>query len=139
MYPVGALPRGVRKTWPKSAKCTDRIVRSRLVILQDSQVMRRAMEYSKLFNLPVIDHCEDRDLSAGGVMNEGYYSTALGLRGINPAAEEVQVVRDLILAHYTGAHVHIAHISTKRSLEAVVRARRQKTSITCEATRTTCF
>ena len=103
--------------------------------VQDSQVMRRAMEYARLFGLPVIDHCEDRDLAAGGVMHEGYYSTLLGLRGMNPAAEEVQVVRDAVLARQTGARVHIAHISTRRSLEAVVRARREdKTSITCEVT-----
>jgi dihydroorotase len=101
----------------------------------DSQVMRRAMEYSRLFNLPVIDHCEDTDLAAGGVMHEGYYSTLLGLRGINPAAEEVQVVRDAILARQTGAHAHIAHLSTRRSLEAVVNARKEgKVSLTCEVT-----
>jgi dihydroorotase len=68
-------------------------------------------------------------------MNEGYYSTVLGLRGMNPAAEEIQVVRDAILARQTGAHVHIAHISTRRSLDAVLHAREQdKVSITCEAT-----
>ena len=70
---------------------------------QDSQVMRRAMEYSRLFDLPVIDHCEDKALAAGGVMHEGYYSTRLGLRGINPAAEELFIVRDAILARQTGA------------------------------------
>ena len=96
--------------------------------VQDSQVMRRAMEYSRIFNLPVIDHCEDKDLAAGGVMNEGYYSTMLGLRGMNPAAEEIQVVRDAILARQTGARVHIAHLSTRRSLEAVVRARKKTKS-----------
>lgn len=103
--------------------------------VQDSQVMRRAMEYAHLFGLPVIDHCEDKDLSAGGVMHEGYYSTLLGLRGINPAAEELHILRDAILSRQTGARVHVAHVSTRRSLEAIVRARREdKISITCEAT-----
>jgi dihydroorotase len=103
--------------------------------VQDGQVMRRAMEYSRLFGLPVIDHCEDKDLSAGGVMHEGYYSTVLGLRGMNPAAEEVHVIRDAILARQTGAQVHIAHLSTKRSLDAVLRARKEDgIPITCEVT-----
>jgi dihydroorotase len=92
------------------------------------------MEYSRLFDLPVIDHCEDKDLAAGGCMNEGYYSTILGLRGINPAAEEIQVIRDGILSRQTGARVHIAHISTRESLEAVRRAKQQKIAITCEVT-----
>jgi len=103
--------------------------------VEDNQVMRRAMEYSSLFGLPVIDHCEDTALAAGGVMHEGYYSTLLGLRGINPAAEEVQIVRDSILARQTGAHAHIAHLSTRRSLEAVVHAKKDaKTALTCEVT-----
>jgi dihydroorotase len=93
------------------------------------------MEYSRLFSLPVIDHCEDKDLVAGGVMHEGYYSTVLGLRGMNPAAEELHVIRDAILARQTGAQVHIAHLSTRRSLSAVLRARKEdKTPITCEVT-----
>jgi dihydroorotase len=92
------------------------------------------MEYSTLFDLPVIDHCEDRDLAAGGCMNEGYYSTLLGLRGMNPAAEELHVMRDSILSRQTRARVHIAHLSTKRSLEVVKRARKEKIPITCEVT-----
>jgi dihydroorotase len=139
VYPVGAITKGSQG---KALAEIGEMFRTGIVAIsddghpvQDSQVMRRAMEYSRLFNLPVIDHCEDRDLAAGGVMNEGYYSTILGLRGINPAAEEVQVVRDTILARQTGAHVHIAHISTRRSLEAVVRAKKEdRIAITCEAT-----
>ncbi len=102
--------------------------------VQNSQVMRRAMEYSTLFDLPVIDHCEDKDLAAGGCMHEGYYSTLLGLRGMNPAAEEIQVIRDAILARQTKARVHIAHLSTRHSLEVVKRAKREKIPITCEVT-----
>ncbi len=102
--------------------------------VQNSQIMRRAMEYSRLFDIPVIDHCEDKDLAAGGSMSEGYYSTLLGLRGINPAAEELQVIRDTILARQTGARLHIAHISTRQSLAAVVRAKQEDIPVTCEVT-----
>jgi dihydroorotase len=139
VYPVGAITKGSQG---KTLAEIGEMYRTGIVAVsddgrpvQDSQVMRRAMEYSRLFNLPVIDHCEDKDLAAGGVMNEGSYSTRLGLRGINPAAEEIQVVRDAILAKQTGAQVHIAHISTRRSLQAVLRARKEdKASITCEVT-----
>jgi dihydroorotase len=139
VYPVGAITKGSQG---KMLAEIGEMYRTGIVAIsddgrpvQDSQVMRRAMEYSRLFNLPVIDHCEDKDLAAGGMMNEGYYSTLLGLRGMNPAAEEIQVLRDAILAKQTGAQVHIAHISTRRSLQAVLRAKREdKISITCEAT-----
>ena len=139
VYPVGAITRGSQG---KNLAEIGEMYRTGIVAIsddghavQDSQVMRRAMEYSRIFNLPVIDHCEDKDLAAGGVMHEGYYSTMLGLRGMNPAAEEIQVVRDALLARQTGARVHIAHISTRRSLEAVVRAKKQdKVAITCEVT-----
>ncbi len=139
VYPVGAITKGSQG---KTLAEIGEMCRTGIVAIsddghsvQDGQIMRRAMEYSRIFNLPVIDHCEDSDLAAGGVMHEGYYSTLLGLRGINPAAEEVQVARDAILARQTGAQVHIAHISTKRSLETVVRAREEdKIPITCEVT-----
>jgi len=139
VYPVGAITKGSQG---KTLAEIGEMYRSGIVAVsddghsvQDNQVMRRAMEYSRLFNLPVIDHCEDTDLAAGGVMHEGYYSTLLGLRGINPAAEEVQIVRDAILAGQTGAHAHIAHLSTRRSLEALVNARKKgKVAITCEVT-----
>ncbi len=139
IYPIGAITQGSQG---KNLAEIGEMYRAGIVAIsddghpiQDGQVMRRAMEYSTLFNLPVIDHCEDKDLAAGGVMNEGYYSTVLGLRGINPAAEEIQVLRDAILARQTGARVHIAHISTRRSLEAVLRAREKDgVCITCEVT-----
>jgi dihydroorotase len=139
VYPVGAITKGSQG---KTLAEIGEMHRAGIVAIsddghsiQDNQVMRRAMEYSRVFNLPVIDHCEDRDLAAGGVMHEGYYSTILGLRGINPAAEEIHVVRDAILARQTGARVHIAHLSTRRSLETVLRAKKEdKTAITCEVT-----
>jgi dihydroorotase len=139
VYPIGAI---TKESQGKTLAEIGEMYRTGIVAIsddghsvQDNQVMRRAMEYSRLFDLPVIDHCEDTNLSADGVMHEGYYSTLLGLRGINPAAEEVQIVRDAILARQTGAHAHIAHLSTKRSLEAVVKARKEgKTALTCEVT-----
>jgi len=139
VYPIGAITRGSQG---KNLAEIGEMRRAGIVAIsddghgvQDNQVMRRAMEYSRIFDIPVIDHCEDKELVAGGVMHEGYYSTALGLRGINPAAEEIHVVRDTILARQTGARVHIAHLSTRRSLEAVLRARKEgNCAVTCEAT-----
>ncbi|MFM8441667.1 MAG: dihydroorotase [Acidobacteriota bacterium] len=97
-------------------------------------IMRRALEYAKDFDLPVIDHCEDKSLSAGGVMHEGRMSLLLGLKGMPALAEDLDAVRDIILAAETGAHVHIAHISTKGALEAVRRAKKDGINVTCEVT-----
>jgi dihydroorotase len=102
--------------------------------VSNSLVMRRAMEYAQTFGLPVVDHCQNRDLAAGGVMNEGYYSTLLGLKGMSRLAEEADVQRDIMLAEATGAHVHIAHLSTAGSLEMVRKARARGIKITCEVT-----
>ena len=96
-------------------------------------IMRRAMQYAADFALPVIDHCEDKSLSSGGVMHEGKMSLLLGLRGLPALAEEIDVVRDILLARDTGAHVHIAHISTAGVVEAVRQAKKEGLTITCEA------
>lgn len=100
----------------------------------NAMVMRRAMEYSRSFNLPVVDHCECKHLSAGGVMNEGFYSTLLGLKGMTHLAEEHDVQRDILLAEATGAHVHIAHLSTAKSLQMVREAKAKGIRVTCEVT-----
>ncbi|MBX3290483.1 MAG: dihydroorotase [Acidobacteria bacterium] len=97
-------------------------------------IMRRAMQYAKDFGLPVIDHCEDKSLSKGGVMHEGRVSLLLGLKGMPALAEDLDAVRDIILAKETGAHVHIAHVSTKGAIEAVRRAKNDHISVTCEVT-----
>lgn len=97
-------------------------------------IMRRAMQYAKDFDLPVVDHCEDRSLSSGGVMHEGRISLLLGLKGMPALAEEIDVVRDIILAKETGAHIHIAHVSTKGAIEAVRRAKNEGISVSCEVT-----
>ncbi|MCA1622823.1 MAG: dihydroorotase [Acidobacteria bacterium] len=97
-------------------------------------MMRRAMEYATDFDLPVVDHCEDKSLTSGGVMHEGKLSLLLGLKGMHALAEDLDVVRDIILAKETGAHIHIAHISTKGAIEAVRRAKNEGINITCEVT-----
>jgi dihydroorotase len=95
-------------------------------------MMRRAMEYARGFDLPVIDHCEDKSLAHGGVMHEGHWSLVLGLRGMPAAAEEVDAERDCLLAELTGARVHLAHVSTRGAIEAVRRAKDKGLPVTCE-------
>jgi len=97
-------------------------------------VMRRAMQYARDFDLPVIDHCEDKSLSSGGVMHEGRVSLLLGLKGMPALAEEMDAVRDILLAKETGARLHIAHVSTKGAIEAVRRAKNEGIKVTCEVT-----
>ncbi|HEX7296658.1 MAG TPA: dihydroorotase, partial [Pyrinomonadaceae bacterium] len=97
-------------------------------------MMRRALEYANGFDLTVVDHCQDPSLSAGGVMHEGRWSLILGLRGIPAAAEEMDAVRDCVLAKLTGARVHLAHVSTIGAIEAVRRAKDAGLNVTCEVT-----
>ena len=97
-------------------------------------IMRRAMQYARDFDLPVVDHCEDKSLSSGGVMHEGRISLLLGLKGMPALAEDIDVVRDILLAKDTGAHVHIAHVSTLGAIEAVRRAKHEGINVTCEVT-----
>jgi len=99
-----------------------------------SQLMRSALEYSRNLGLPIIDHCEDKTLSANGIINEGQMSTKLGVKGIPSAAEETMVARDLALAKMTKGRLHIAHVSTKGSVELVRRAREEGISVTAEVT-----
>jgi dihydroorotase len=96
--------------------------------------MRRAMEYSRDLGLPIIEHCEDKTLSANGIINEGQMSAKLGLKGIPAAAEEVMVARDLTLAKRTRARLHIAHASTKGSVELIRRAKEEGIPVTAEVT-----
>ncbi len=98
----------------------------------DSLLMRRAMEYSKGFGLFVISHCEDLALSANGVMNEGKKATKMGLAGISNAAEAIMVMRDIALCEITGIPVHIAHVSTKESVEAIRDAKKRGVPVTAE-------
>ena len=100
--------------------------------VMNARVMRRAMESAKSFDLPVINHCEDLNLSAGGDMHEGVQSTRFGLRGIPSASEDVMVARDILLAQLTGVRYHVAHLSTKHAVAMVRYAKAQGLPITCE-------
>ncbi len=102
--------------------------------LQNSGLMRRAVEYANMFNMPVIDHCEDYSLSAYGVMNEGLVSTKLGLRGSPTEAEDIMVSRDVILSAKTGAHIHIQHVSSRNAIYIIRRAKSRGVNISAEAT-----
>jgi dihydroorotase len=138
VYPIGCVSKEGRGE--ELADIGD-MVRSGAVAVSDdgrpvgnSHLLRMALEYTKIFGIPVIDHCEDRNLSASGVMHEGFVSTLLGLRGIPAASEEIAVATDLAVAAMTKGRLHLAHISTRGSLEKVRRAKRDGIVVTCEAT-----
>lgn len=101
--------------------------------VMDSLVMRRALEYTKLYGKPVISHSEDENLKKNGFMNEGPLSTKMGLRGIPKEAEEIMVARDVFLSNLTGGRLHIAHITTSNAVKLVKEAKRRNKKITCEA------
>jgi len=101
--------------------------------IMDSGLMRLAMEYSLNFDIPVADHPEDLGISSGGVMNEGLVSSRLGLRGKPNASEDIHVIRDLLVAEFTGAHLHLQHISTAFGVEMIRRAKDRGIRVTAEA------
>jgi dihydroorotase len=103
------------------------------VAIKTAAILRRALEYSKMYNLPVIEHCEDESL-AGGAMNEGVNSTLLGLPPAPSVAEDLIVIRDILMAEYVGGRIHIAHISTKKSVEMVREAKKKGINVTSEVT-----
>ena len=102
--------------------------------VQSNELMRRAVEYAKMFDLPVMDHCQDHSMTQGAVMNEGVMSTRLGLRGWPNAAEDLIVARNVVLSEYTGAHIHLQHISSKFSVDVIRRAKQRGARISAEAT-----
>ena len=102
--------------------------------VMDSNLLLKAMRYSLIFGLPVIEHCEDKSLSQGGQVNEGIVATRLGLQGIPSAAEEAIISRDISLAEESGARLHIAHVSTKGGVELIRRAKEKGIIITAEVT-----
>ncbi|MFZ5633142.1 MAG: dihydroorotase [Bacillota bacterium] len=138
VYPVGAITRGSRgEEITEMADMKD----AGAVALSDdgrpvanSAVMRRAMQYAGMLGLPVISHCEDLELAAGGVMNEGFTATRLGLKGIPAAAEEIMVARDIVLAGLTGCRLHIAHVSTAGSVRLIREAKARGVPVTAEVT-----
>ncbi len=102
--------------------------------VMDAELMRRAMEYATMFDVPLVPHCEDLSLAAGGVMHEGRVSTELGFKGIPSASEAVMVGRDILLSEYTGAPLHICHVSTAESIRLIREARRRGVRVSGEAT-----
>ena len=100
----------------------------------NAQLMRRAMEYAKPFGLTIVTHAEDLELVGSGVMNEGPVATELGLKGIPWVAEDAATAREIMLAEFTGARLHVAHVSTKGSIDLVRQAKQRGVNVTCEAT-----
>jgi len=100
--------------------------------VRTAAILRRALEYIKMFGKPIIDHCEDLSLSGDGVMNEGFVSTTLGMKGIPSISEEITVARDLLVAEYTGGPLHIAHVSTKGSVALIREAKAKGVNVTAE-------
>ena len=138
VHPIGAITKG--QAGEELAEMSDMLEAGAVAFSDDgkpvmsSLVMRRALEYARIFDVPVIDHCEDSVLVDGGVVHEGAVATRLGLRGWPGVAEDIMVQRDLLLAEYTGGCVHIAHISSGRAVDFVRRAKRRKVRATCEVT-----
>ncbi len=138
VFPIGAITKG---SSGKELAEMGEMKNAGIVAVSDdgrpvpnASMMRRAMEYARGFGLTVVDHCQDASLSAGGVMHEGRWSLILGLKGMPAAAEDVDVVRDCVLAKLSGANVHIAHVSTSGALEAIRAAKREGLAVTCEVT-----
>jgi dihydroorotase len=102
--------------------------------VDNAQLMRRAMEYAKPFGLTIVAHAEDLELVGSGVMNEGPVATELGLKGIPWVAEDAATAREIMLAEFTGARLHVAHVSTKGSIEIIRQAKKRGVNVTCEAT-----
>jgi dihydroorotase len=101
--------------------------------VQNNELMRRALEYAKMFDLPVLDHCQDYSLVTDGVMHEGYWSTALGLRGWPAAGEEMIAARDILLAELTGAQVHCQHVTAAGSVQLLREAKKRGVPVSGEA------
>lgn len=135
VYPIGAISKGLEGKY--LAEIGEMAFAGAVAVSDDgrpvenSGLMRRAIEYSEMFDVPVISHCEDMALGEGD-MNEGAVATAMGLRGISPAAEEVMASRDILVAEAIGGRVHIAHISTKGSVELIRQAKKRGVRVTCE-------
>jgi len=136
VYPIGAITKG---SAGEELASIGSMKKAGIVAVSDdgrpvmnARVMRRAMEMAHSFGLPVIDHCEDLHLSAGGDMHEGFTSVKLGLRGIPACSEDVMVARDILLAEVTGARFHVAHISSRNSIAMVKHAKAMGLPVTTE-------
>jgi len=138
VYPIGAITKGQEGI--ELADIGDMVKAGAVAISDDgfhvknTEVMRHGLEYAKMFGIPVITHAIDTDLSANGVMHESFYSTKLGLPGNPSAAEEIAIFRDIRLSEYTGASLHIAHVSCKDSINLIRTAKNNGINVTCEVT-----
>src|SRR5216117_1102676 len=138
VYPIGAV--SVGQKGERLSEFGEMVGAGAVAVSDDgkpvvsSHLMRTALEYARTFGVPVADHCEEPTLAAGGVMHEGLVATRLGLKGMPPAAEEIMVGRDILLAGLTGGHVHLCHVSTRGSIELIRRAKEQGIHVTAEAT-----
>ncbi len=138
VYPVGAVTRG--QSGEQLAEIGELHAAGCVAVSDDGKsvanalVMRRALEYASMFDMPVIDHCEDAVLVGDGVAHEGYHAGVLGLRGWPAAAEEIVVERDIALSELTGSPVHLAHLSTRGALRAVRAGKERGVAVTCEVT-----
>jgi dihydroorotase len=136
VYPIGAVSRGSKGE--QMAEIADLRAAGCVAVSDDGRpvatalLMRRALEYTRMFGVPVIDHCEDPSLKGDGVAHEGYHAARLGLRGIPGEAEALMVERDITLAGMTGGHVHVAHMSARDSLRAVRAGKARGVRVTCE-------
>jgi dihydroorotase len=136
VFPIGAITKGQKGE--ELAEIGEMKFAGAVAVSDDgkpvksSSLMKKALQYASMFDITVISHCEDLDLAEEGVMNEGYTSTILGLKGIPAAAEETMVARELILAEYTGVPLHIAHVSTALSVELIRNAKKRGVKVTCE-------
>lgn len=136
VYPIGAISKGLQGK--ELAEIGDMKFAGVVAVSDDgrpvveSGLMRRALEYAQMFDVTVVSHCEDMGLADGGSMNEGAVATAMGLHGITRAAEEVMVSRDILIAEATQTAVHIAHVSTRGSVELVRQAKKRGVRVTCE-------
>lgn len=138
VLPVGAVTKGQKGT--ELAELGEMAEAGAVAFSDDghpvpsAELMRCALEYSRMFDRPVIDHCEDPELSADGVMHRGYWSTVLGLRGVPAEAEQVQVARDILLARSTGGRLHLTHLSTAGSMELLRWAKERGVPVTADVT-----
>ena len=137
VYPIGAISLGQKGQ--QLAEFGELVGAGAVAVSDDgkpvmsSHLMRTALEYARVFGIPVADHCEDMALAQGGAMHEGIVSTRLGLKGIPAAAEEIMVARDILLAELTGGHVHLCHMSTRGSVALIRRAKEMNLRVTAEA------
>jgi dihydroorotase len=138
VYPIGAISKG--RKGQELAEIGELVAAGCVGISDDGSpvssagLMRRAMEYATMFDIPVIPHCEELSLSQGGVMHEGLVSTQIGLQGIPGIAEAVEVTRDILLAEFTGARLHLCHLSAGESVRALREAKARGVKVTAEVT-----